>query len=330
MMRRKANTRHPAAQVPTLFVTTAALAQIGKEVAAFPHRETAWVNYGMLEPGAPVPTITLLGILTTQETEHGLTHTAIGGEDLAPKMAWLNNAFAVLQREGKYPPDAAFLFLFKGHSHPHGLSLAQSGSDRHATLAAVIADGVAHALAPIAGLVPAGWRLAPAGFDREAFSTAEVRVRGDRTRRLMIRFYYYSRDLYAHGVRAPLVIAPLVTDAVAEPLPLLWMYQREDYFATQMHQLAAQGYHVHPWKQDYPEGLRLYVSRPEWEQIVAIHTPWDYPRHPATMQVRPKGHRQEAAPAAPKRCSGTLVQALRNLQQEGSVKRGTLSSGRRG
>jgi hypothetical protein len=307
----------PAPHGPAVFVTTTALQQIRDEMLAFPHSETAWVNYGMIQRACPVPIITLLGILTQKETSHAFAHTVIGGENLAPKMDWLKNAFEVLRNAGKYPPDSEFLFLFKGHSHHQLHLLNQSWQDRHSTLQAVREDGVEFALAPITILTTNSKLIyiRHSIYDGERQSDISIWEEGNVT--VTIRFHYYSSALAEAGVRSPLVIRPAITAEYAEPLPLLWIYSHEEDFAHQMKHLEEQGYRVHPWKQEYPNGLRLYVSRPGWKSIVAINTPWDYPEEDATFQITPKDEHQDAPPPTPEAFTETFAALLCKLDKKG-------------
>jgi hypothetical protein len=305
--------------LPELVVTRTALQQIRDEVLRYPAVETAWINYGMLDRDRPVPKITMLGILTTKETEHAVGHTAIGGEGLAPKMEWLKTAFTVLRGEGNYPPESEFLFLFKGHSHHQYFSLHQSWQDTHSTLSAVIEDGVEFAFAPIAILTKRSWLAYQTCVTRDGLSQSDIRVSEEQNVTVTIRFYYYSRALYEAGARNPVIISPGITEDFDHPLPLLWMYSHEEYFANQMKHFEEQGYSAHPWKQEYPEGLRLYVSRPEWKTIVAINTPWDYPHAEATFQITPKEKQQNGTPCVPEGFSERFADVLLRLEQERRV-----------
>lgn len=275
----------PMPELPELYVTRRALAEMNNEVLAHPKTETAWGLYGFQYPNC----IFVVGVLrpVAGEVVRGYANAEAGGIEMANAMRWLYaNEKLINIHVGKKSGKGEFVFLYKGHSH-HALNYNQySSTDHRSIYEAVKDDGLTVAIGPLALIRSNGVSFSASLFGDEATVSEYSRV--------SFVFYMMTKEMVGAGYTEAVRVKPKIIDTVNTLLvpPLGWEFVRDDDFKEQIRHLKSFGYQV---KVNYvdvngvpPLEIQFVVDDSSFKATLYITTDWNYPEVAPQIILLPK------------------------------------------
>lgn len=268
---------------PMIFVPRQAAIDMANE--AHEHSdETGWGMYGLVFAET---VIFVAGVLRPQPSDIIRKHarTRVGGPSMGNAIKWLrkNHRFAKEFFKSDHPRQ--IVPLFKGHSH-HRLGVRQfSSKDHESIVEAVEVDNLDVAISPLA-LIES---------DRPTVkknNRLEGTIVVSEHRRVLLRFYYFSKTMLSRGKRKAILVNPIILDDIPAGLfipPVGWQYAHEAEYLEQIRHLRNYGCNVNVLQREITDGppfeIQFVVERPDWIGTLSIVTAYDYPKTPPSVEV---------------------------------------------